>query len=234
MQISDRGLHLIQTFEGLRLTAYQDQAGVWTIGWGHTGADAFEGNTITRARADALLLADLAEAQTAVNRRVLAHRPLTQAQFDALVSFHFNTGALAGDTGVLRKLRARRDDEVDDEMRRWVFVTDPATGAKKKSAGLIRRRNAEAVMFIDGTLVRPRDGTIEPAETTVVPDAVALPNPVRDLGFQGAAIAAAAGAVKEGLDRLSPLAGASDFIQIAVVVGIVAGVVLAAWGARRR
>jgi len=89
-QYSDNGLALTKSFEGLRLTAYQDCGGVWTIGYGHTGPDVHAGLTITEADADAWLRTDVSEAVTCVNRAV--NVPITQNQFDALVDFCFNCG----------------------------------------------------------------------------------------------------------------------------------------------
>lgn len=234
MRTSRDGIDLIAAFEGCRLTAYQDDAGVWTIGYGNTGAEARPGNTISQARAEELLYGDLRTAEISVTRRIVAHRPLTQGQFDALVSFEFNTGAIAGDTTIARKLIAGRDDEVDDEMRRWVWVTNPRTKRKRKLTGLIRRRNAEAAMWNDATLVLPREGTINPAESNVVPDIVERETPAKDLGVQGATLAGIAAAVNEGLDHLAPLASMSDTIQIALVALVLAGIALAVYGAARR
>jgi len=84
---SDTGFALTRGFEGLRLTAYQDCAGVWTIGYGHTGPGVLPGQTITAVEAETLLHADLAEAVACVNRAVTA--TITQPQFDALVDFCF-------------------------------------------------------------------------------------------------------------------------------------------------
>ncbi len=79
---------MIETFEGVRLSAYQDVRGIWTIGVGHTGKDVHEGLTITRAEADNLLQMDLRMTETAVSH--LLKRTIAQCQFDALVSFTFN------------------------------------------------------------------------------------------------------------------------------------------------
>jgi lysozyme len=62
MTYSKNGLALTESFEGLRLTAYQDVRAVWTIGYGHTGTDARPGMTITQVQAEQLLLEDVAHA----------------------------------------------------------------------------------------------------------------------------------------------------------------------------
>ena len=90
-KISENGLALIKRFEGLRLTAYQDSVGVWTIGYGHTSSVS-EGQTITQTQADAYLRADCANAEKAVNRYMAVYQ-WNQNQFDALVSFTYNCGA---------------------------------------------------------------------------------------------------------------------------------------------
>ena len=70
MRISDAGLELIIRFEGLRLEAYKDPVGIWTIGCGHTGADVQPGLKISRPRAMQLLREDVAEAEEHVRRNV--------------------------------------------------------------------------------------------------------------------------------------------------------------------
>jgi lysozyme len=95
MNYSKNGLALTESFEGVRLTAYQDIRGVWTTGYGHTGPDVRPGMTITQAQAEQLLLADVAHAVSMVNRCVTVS--LDQNQFDALVDFAFNAGCEALD-----------------------------------------------------------------------------------------------------------------------------------------
>ena len=87
--MTPQGLSLLKKHEGLRLSAYRDVAGVLTIGYGHTGPDVFEGQTITEAQAEQLLLADVRTAQDALS---LVTVPLTEPQKDALTSFIFNVG----------------------------------------------------------------------------------------------------------------------------------------------
>ena len=87
---SNTGLALTRSFEGLRLTAYQDSVGVWTIGYGHTGPEVHHGQCISKIEAEALLRSDLASAVRAVRKAVQVD--LAQHQFDALVDFCFNTG----------------------------------------------------------------------------------------------------------------------------------------------
>jgi lysozyme len=134
------GLALTQQFEGMRLSAYQDQVGVWTIGFGHTGPDVHAGLTITQDQATVLLMKDVASASASVNNLVKV--PLTQNQFDALVDFVFNLGQgkFAGST-LLRGLNAGDFSGAAAEFVKW----DHAGG--QVVPGLLRRRLAEAQLF---------------------------------------------------------------------------------------
>jgi len=137
---SGSGLSLTESFEGLELTAYQDQVGVWTIGYGHTGPDVTPGLTITQAQAQALLAQDVGGAVVCVNDAVTVS--LTQNQFDALVDFVFNLGcaAFTGST-LLRDVNAGDFAGAATQFDRW----DRAGG--QVVAGLLRRRQAETAMF---------------------------------------------------------------------------------------
>jgi lysozyme len=137
---SANGLSLTEQFEGFRLTAYQDQVGVWTIGYGHTGPDVSPGRMITIAQAQALLAQDISSAAACVNTGVAVK--LTQQEFDALVDFVFNlgTGAFKGST-MLRVLNGGDFTSAAAQFDLW----DRAGGAVV--AGLLRRRQAEAALF---------------------------------------------------------------------------------------
>jgi lysozyme len=138
---SDHGLELTKGFEGLSLKAYQDCAGVWTIGYGHTGPDLIAGMVITEADAGALLRADLADAVTCVNRAV--NVSISQNKFDALVDFCFN----AGRGSLLQSTLLRRVNIGDFEGAASQFGVWVHAGGKVVS-GLVRRRKAEAAMFM--------------------------------------------------------------------------------------
>jgi lysozyme len=91
MKASDAALALIKAEEGCRLTGYLDSKGIPTIGWGHTGAEVYEGQVWTQAQADAALAADVAgRAEAPINASVKV--PLSQGQFDALCSLVYNIG----------------------------------------------------------------------------------------------------------------------------------------------
>lgn len=139
MKISEEGLALIKKFEGCELTAYKCSAGVWTIGYGHTkGVE--EGMTITKAQAEGMLLEELVEYEDAVKNAVTIS--LDQCMFDALVSWTYNLGpSNLNASTMLKVLNAGDYDGVPAQIKRW----NKAGG--KVLEGLIRRREAEALLF---------------------------------------------------------------------------------------
>lgn len=150
--IGPNGLDLIKRFEGCarlradgRFDAYPDPGtggDPWTIGWGATGKGIRRGTVWTQAQCDARLEADLARFSADV-ARALGDCPTSQHQFDALVSFHYNTGAIARAT--LTKLhKAGRFAEAQAEFGKWVHA-----GGKRLN-GLVRRRAAEASLYAGG------------------------------------------------------------------------------------
>ena len=154
MKTSDRGVALIKAHEGLRLTAYTDPVGVWTIGYGHTTAagppKVERGMKITDAGADAILRQDLAKFEGYVSSAVKV--PLNQNEFDALVSFTFNLGPgnLRSST-LLKKLNAGDRTGAADEFLKWTRA------GGKVLPGLVKRREAERALFRapDASVPRP-------------------------------------------------------------------------------
>jgi lysozyme len=145
MKTSSNGRALIRNAEGDKLTAYKCPAGILTIGVGHTGRDVRPGQTITQAQSDALLVADLAKFEAAVTRLVKV--PLTQNQFDALVSFTFNLGAGAlGASTLLKKLNA--GDYVGAAVQFTAWDKARVSGVLRALPGLTKRRAAEAALFV--------------------------------------------------------------------------------------
>ncbi len=131
----------IKQFEGLCLKAMQCPAGIWTIGYGHTGKDVTRGKVITTAEAEALFAADIALIERQVTAELAgAAKPLTQRQFDALVSFVFNLGiGTLRKSTLWRKVKANpADPTIPDEFRKWV------NAGGKKLNGLVKRRETEA------------------------------------------------------------------------------------------
>ncbi len=143
MRTSAEGRALIEAFEGLFLKAYYDSVHVLTIGYGHTNlADVppfvSPGDTITERQADNILAADLAAVEKAVAKAIKV--PLRQYEFDALVSFEFNTGSLRKGTV---------DDKINMGFKAGAMNTllqyNRAGG--KILRGLTRRRQAEKLLF---------------------------------------------------------------------------------------
>ena len=141
MKVSEKGLELIRSFEGCRLTAYQCSSGRWTIGYGHTGKDVVAGLQITQARATDLLLLDVNQVLKVLRTEVCV--PLRQCQLDALVSLGFNIGTDALRKSTLLRLVNRNPDDlnIQGEFERWVHVKGVV------SAGLVRRRKAEVEVY---------------------------------------------------------------------------------------
>lgn len=135
MNISNDGIRKLILREDLRLKAYQDESGVWTIGVGHTRT-ARRGMVINEEEAHELLRDDLERFVRAVNRYVIVS--LDQSQYDALVSFAFNIGVHGFKTStLLRRLNAGLYSHVPEQMLRWNKATDPKTGEKYVSGGLV-------------------------------------------------------------------------------------------------
>ena len=144
--INETGMELVKGFEGCKLQSYRCPAGVWTIGYGHT-KEIKANQTITQEQAEELLRKDLEECSGFVDQLVKV--PLTDNQFSALVSFVFNVGRgnLLSST-LLSKLNAGDYDSAPKELARWNKATDPNNGTKKILPGLVRRRAAEAELWL--------------------------------------------------------------------------------------
>ena len=145
MEYSKNGLHLTEEFEGLRLTAYPDPGtggNPWTIGYGHTGSDVHPGLTITKEQAEELLMKDIQKAVADVNSKVTTD--LTQDEFDAIVDFVFNVGAgNFNNSTLLKKINANDMEGAANEFDKWNLA------AGKVMAGLVRRRHAETMLFLN-------------------------------------------------------------------------------------
>lgn len=135
------GLDLTEASEGLRLSAYQDTGGVWTVGYGHTGPDVYEGLQIVPEMAEDWLVQDIQKAEIAVQTYVKVR--LTQDQYDALVDFTFNLGAGALKNSTLLRLLNQGDPaSAGREFTKW----DHDNG--RVVLGLTKRRKAEYDLFI--------------------------------------------------------------------------------------
>ena len=141
-KIPDIAVDFIAEHEGVKLTAYQDSVGVWTIGYGHTGPDVLPKLKITATAAKNYLRTDL---QTAARRLAMLVKQeiideLTTHQYAALLSFVFNLGAGAKWT-IWKVLNARQFDRVPLEFAKFV------NAGGKKLQGLVNRRAAETVLW---------------------------------------------------------------------------------------
>lgn len=152
MKTSAKGIALIKSFEGCRLTAYQDSVGVWTIGYGITTAAGLgpvvKGMVITQQQADDMFTVSLAPYEAAVSKALT--RSPNQNQFDAMVSLCFNIGpnGFKG-SSVVRHFNAGDSVTAAKSFALW----NKAEG--KVLAGLTRRREAEANLFLTPIAAHP-------------------------------------------------------------------------------
>lgn len=147
---SPNGRKFIELWEGAALRAYDDGTGVMTIGYGHTTAAGpprvYRGMEITAAEADQILSADLASVEINVNHHVKV--ALNQNQFDALVSFDFNTGGLDR-SSLLRSINSGQADLFAKDFDMW------DRGGGRVMPGLLKRRRAEYILFTTGEVKGP-------------------------------------------------------------------------------
>jgi lysozyme len=141
--VTQAGIDLIKRFEGFSPTVYICPAGYPTIGYGHVvKPDERQqfASGVTHEQAETLLRHDVQTAERAVLRLITV--PLTDGQFDALVSFTFNLGAGALQRSTLRRKVNRGDHAaVPAEFRKWVWA------GGRKLPGLVQRRLAESVLY---------------------------------------------------------------------------------------
>ena len=142
--VSTAGINLICSFEGLRLNAYDDGVGVWTIGFGTTiypnGIKVKKGDTCTEAQAKAYMAHDLKKFESAVNSAVTMS--INQNQFDALVSLAYNIGTNAFKNSTLvKKLNAGDIRGAAAQFDVW------NKGGGKVMQGLVNRRAVERKLF---------------------------------------------------------------------------------------
>ncbi|WP_455480556.1 lysozyme [Bartonella sp. B12(2025)] len=160
-KISSEGLALIKQWEGLRLSAYKDTTGVWTIGYGHTSASGkpfvHKGMAITEKQAEELLCQDLRQFENTVEQAVIVS--LNHYQFTALVSFCYNVGIEAFcNSTLLKKLNNGDYEAVPTELQKWTKA------GGKRLQGLVHRRAAEAGLWAKGAYVSSNYQTVETKE----------------------------------------------------------------------
>lgn len=154
MNMTVEGLALIKRFEGLRLDAYRDAVGVWTIGYGHTsiaGTPAVRaGLRISESDAHEILARDVETFAQGVRDAVTVD--LSPQQFSALVSFAYNVG-LGGfrRSSVLAAINKRDFDAVPRRLNLW------AKAGGRVLPGLVRRRAAEGALFMSGNVANSKE-----------------------------------------------------------------------------
>lgn len=214
-QLSQNGLRLIKSFEGCRLTAYDDLQpnlkltasslikGTLTIGWGHTG-NVQIGQTITQEQADYLFENDLKRYVTYVNdeQYVSSTKKLNQNQFDALVSFCYNCGP-----GNLKKLCYNVNlDTISTNILKY----NKAKG--QVLLGLVRRREAEKQLFIAPVVSAPTP--------SIEQRLVELENEVKKLTEQSKTLPVPKWAIEEFpniLDYINTPTGTHDFWRSVII-----------------
>ena len=152
MKLSKDGEALIKSFEGLRLKAYRDCAGIWTIGYGstrYTNGNPVKANDLLESATAAsdLFSNTLKEYEDAVNKHVKVD--LTQNQFDSLVSITYNVGTgVMHNTTLIKKLNAGDFTGAADQFLVWDKITDPRTQKKIVNKTLATRRSIERDNFL--------------------------------------------------------------------------------------
>lgn len=150
----DKAIELIKRWEGLQLVAYQDQGGIWTLGYGTVikpdGSKVQEGETCTQEQADAWLEQNVAKVAERVHDLCYPVE-LTENQFNAVVSFVYNVGiGNFKNSSMLQYIHNRTNDadtvgvanRIADEFLRWNKING------KVSKGLVNRRAEEKALFL--------------------------------------------------------------------------------------
>lgn len=201
MKTSQNGVELIKRFEGLVLEAYQDIAGVWTIGYGHTGPDVAPGMRISQNDAEELLRRDLKPREDAVDR--LVNVSINQNEFDALVSFVYNVGIEGFRRSTARRRLNNKDRVGAAEALTW-WNKATIDGILSVVTGLTRRRAAERALFLEPVnppIVTDNSQIAENSRMTPVEDAPRRPNLAESRSLQGATVAGGAGVAASSMGR---------------------------------
>lgn len=227
MKISQNGINLIKQFEGCKLTAYQDVAGVWTIGYGHTFG-VHPAQVITQVQAEQFLSDDLVPVESTIRDVVTAG--LSQNQYDALCSFVFNVGSAAfRSSTMLKMINAGNYSGAASQFARW----NHANGAVVD--GLTARRSAEAQLFST-----PDVGRHPPEVTNVVPDPPPSKAIHTKVGKRTIGVLATGGgaAIIQGVQQAKPVIDAAqsvlsstatfpEWLKLISVAGVGAAIVFA-------
>jgi lysozyme len=158
MRVNQEAIDLIKEFEGLKLTAYQDSVGVWTIGYGTTAAAGVgitprQGMTITQSEAEWYLQKAIQKFADAIKPSITA--PVNENQFGAMVSLAYNVGPNAFKrSSVLKRFNSGDIAGAADAFRLWNKARNAKTGKMEVLRGLVRRREAERALFLKPVAVK--------------------------------------------------------------------------------
>lgn len=220
-RVNAETITLIKRWEGLRLHAYLCPAGIWTIGYGHTGADVHAGLTITEQEADALLRRDLLRFEAGVHQAVQV--PLTGGQFGALVSLAFNIGLAAFQRStLLRRLNAGDYTGAQEQFHVW------RRAAGEVLPGLVNRRAAEAALFGRGEHVTSQYIRPDPEPS---PRAQAA---TEATGYTAATAGGVGAVLTEQAQQMAFIGGNSQTIRLVCTLLMLAGLALVVLAAVRR
>ncbi len=200
MKTSQNGINLIKRFEGLELESYQDIAGIWTIGYGHTGREVGPDQHISENEAEALLRHDLISREKAVSR--LTRVALNQFEFDALVSFVYNVGVGAYERSTARKRLNKGDREGAADALTW-FNKATVNGVLRPVTGLTRRRAAERSLFLTptGQISSRPENVDDSTRVTPIEDAPRRGALTDSRTIQGATVAGASGVAASNMGK---------------------------------
>lgn len=229
MIVNQRTIDLIKQWEGCKLTAYEDVAGVWTIGYGTTanagvGIEPHEGMTITQEQANDLLHKTIDNFAPAVFSRITV--PVTSNEFGACLSLAYNIGlgAFAKST-VLRELNAGNKSTAANAFHMW----NKAGGVRRK--GLMARRDAEVELFLSKDNTTPDMHTApaveEKSETTTI--IRAIPALIGGNTMVSAEVGGIVRALVSAAGGYLVAKGVVDSATATTIGGAAATIIVAAW-----
>lgn len=225
--VPDIAVRFVAEKEALRLKAYRDAGGIWTIGYGHTGPEVTAGLTITPETAEAWLRKDLEIAASRLSARIGdVVDELTEHQYAALLSFVFNLGCDPKWT-IWKVLKARAFDQVPAQMMRFV------NAGGKKLQGLVNRRAAEVVLWSTdepgSTDASPPSSVTRAVETPPAPTEKPLVTSKSFITTAATVAATAPVAVKQVSDAIAPYADKSETVaKVAAALATIAAVLAVA------
>ena len=228
-KVSQVGVDLVKKFEGLHklgedglIYPYMCPAGKLTQGYGETKGIK-KGITWTKSESEQKLIASLCDHAEVIYKSVKV--PLTQNQFDALLSFVYNLGGPNfRSSTLLKKLNAEEYDEVPEQLMRWNKAR--VNGKLKALKGLTRRRSAEAELFSkDAKAPDEDDGEIMVQK----PQANALKPLSKSKTMVGAGVGGVGVALSEVSTQLEGFISYSDTLKTVFLVLAIAGIALAAY-----